>query len=99
MPTKPPPLLDPFQAADDEIRAWSSIENAASPEHARPLTDPHQFMRESTAFEFQRSVKALGIILMRVERAIVGLKTVVEENTAELKKHPAMQRRKAPRAT
>jgi hypothetical protein len=98
MPTKPLPLVvDPFQAADDEIRDLNSTENAASPEHSRPPVDPFQLMRESTAFEFQRSIRALGIILMRVERAVIGLKTVVEENTAELKKHPTMQRRKAPR--
>jgi len=78
------------------------VESAASPEHVRPR-DPNAIMSESTAFEYQRSVKALGIILMRVERvnvdmtvAIRSMTKALEENTAELKRNPP-QRRRAPR--
>jgi hypothetical protein len=104
VPTKQPPSysIDPFTAADHEERAWNAVESAASPDHARPR-DPHAIMSESTAFEYQRSVKALGIILMRVERVNIEMTTAIksmtkalEENTAELKKNPP-QRRRSPR--
>jgi hypothetical protein len=71
MTTKAHAQLDPFEAADAEIKAWGGVESAASPEHARPPHSP--FMTDSAAYELQRSIKALGIVLMRTERTISTL--------------------------
>jgi hypothetical protein len=100
VPTKHPPIheIDPFKASADEESAWNAMESAIGPEATRPR-DPNAIMSESTAFEYQRSVRALGCILMRVERvnvemttAIRGMTKALEENTAELKKHPSQRR-------
>lgn len=104
MPVKqlPPYAIDPFTAADEEIKAWNDVEKAAAGGNMGPVNE-HHFMTNAAAYELQRSVKALGIILMRVERVSIDTNTslkamtkALDENTAELRKNPP-QRRRAPR--
>jgi hypothetical protein len=73
---------DPFEITDSEAKAWSDTVSAVS--SSNPNVASFTGASDHAAYEIQRSVRALGIILMRVERVAVALDKNVTKLTAAM---------------